>query len=131
MPVHPLSLILYREHCSHTNELATAIVATSSQHTQPDAGERARCLDDLMKDNCGTLEPLALIQEVAPLYYTGDSQVVVYEFNNNHVYVSYASPSGGGQQRSASGRGELGNVTKAVDQPSTRFNMAALFAHQL
>ena len=84
-----------------------------------------------MKDNYGTLEPLTLVQEVAPLYQTGDSQVVVYDFNNNHMYVSYASPSGWGQQRSASGGGELRNVTKAFDRPSTRFNMSALFAHQL
>ena len=90
------------------------------KHTQPDPGQGAWCLDTLMAQHYGHLDAASIVEQIAPVYQTGDSQVVVYDFQRDYMYVTYPSVSGWPSHRL--------NVTKAYDRPSTRFDMAALFA---
>ena len=86
------------------------------------------------------------VREVAPRYQTGDSQVVVYDFAQNDMFVSFPSPSGWEDSTSMVAprnadskagaattitRTRVKNVTMAYDMPSTRLDMTALFAHRL
>ena len=57
----------------YSNHTARPGLVYLDKHTQPDPGPGAWCLDSLMKQNYGQLEPLTIVQEIAPVYQTGDS----------------------------------------------------------
>lgn len=94
------------------------------KHTQPDPGQGAWCLDNLMDKYYGTLDPITVVQQIAPIYQTGDSQVVVYDFEQSFMYVQYPSVSG-------FPKSPMLNITKAYDRQPTRFNLTALFSETL
>ena len=59
-----------------------------------------------------------MVQQVAPIYQTGDSQVVVYDFANSFMYVQYPSESG-------YPTGPMLNITKVRVKVNTTTNDAA------
>jgi len=56
------------------------------KHVQP-SGDH--CTSSLLQNNHGKYTPEFLISQVLPLAKTGDVQACVFDFLNNHVYVSY------------------------------------------
>ena len=109
------------------NHSAKAGLVYLDKHTQPDPGQGAWCLDNLLHKFYGQLDPMTVLQQVVPIYQTGDSQVAVYDFDNRWMYATYPSASGWPHPPSPS----VYNVTKAYDRQAVRFDMAALFAEAM
>jgi len=82
------------------------------KHVQPSGNP---CLGELLKNNYGKLNAPNIIQNVTPIIQTGDMHLAVYDFLQNLVYVSNASPW-------------VNNTcTPAYDRPFVRLNMTELF----
>jgi len=86
-----------------------------NKHAQPSSDP---CLGDLLKAQYGSIDPEYLIRHVAAEHQTGDSHAAVYDYANNWMYVSIASPY------------INGTFTPAYDRQWTKFDMEALFAQK-
>jgi hypothetical protein len=75
-----------------------------------------------MKKYYGQLDALAAIRYVSPLHETGDTHIAAYDFANQYIYVSNASPYDPNANPP---------YIPAYDRPFTRFDMKELFAVQL
>jgi len=86
------------------------------KHVQPSTNP---CLAGLLKNDYGSISATELIQKVAPLAQTGAAYTVAYDYPNNGLFFSYASPYGPGR-----------TVVPGYNRPYTRLDTAALWAEQ-
>jgi len=62
------------------------------KYKQPSGHE---CLGRILEAGHGLIDAEFLFREAAPLHETGDTQVVVYDFKRETVYLSYSEPKTG------------------------------------
>lgn len=89
------------------------------KHVQPSSDP---CMPSLLEKYYGSLNVQNTIQYIAPIFETGDMHVAVYDFANNYMYVSNASPV------PASGPND---VVPAYNRNYIRLDMNQLFATTL
>jgi len=59
------------------------------KHPQP---SKNKCLGEVLQQNLGHIDAEFLYKTLAPLHKTGDTQIVVYDFARETVYLSYSDP---------------------------------------
>jgi hypothetical protein len=84
------------------------------KHPQPSYDP---CLGSLLKTYYGKIDAVTTIRYITSQLQTGDMHLAVYDFGNNYMYVSNASP--------------MPNVVPAYDRPFVRLDMAQLFSEKL
>lgn len=104
----------FPEFANHTRHRGLVYV---DKHVQ---WSKHECMPALMNSLYGKLSPEAIIRYVTALEQTGDMQVVVYDYQHHHMYVSNAAPVD-----------DQGRCAKAYDRPFVRFHMDDLFAEGL
>jgi hypothetical protein len=62
------------------------------KHPQP---SKNKCLGQVLSQNLGHMDAEFLYNKLAPLHKTGDTQIVVYDFARETVYLSYSDPQTG------------------------------------
>lgn len=87
------------------------------KHKQPSTDP---CLGSLLEKYYTDLDCVTLLQKVAPVHETGDMHVAVYDFSQNYMYVSNASP--------VPNNGNASEVIPAYNRPYIRLDMLSLFA---
>jgi len=85
------------------------------KHVQP---SHDPCLPSLLQQYYGNIDPPNVIQNITAVFQTGDMHIGIYDFNQNFMYVSNASPY------------VNGSAIPAYDRQFIRFNMTALFAQK-
>jgi len=78
------------------------------KHPQP---SNDQCLGNILQQNYGHMNAEFLFTQAAPLHETGNAQVVVYDFENETVYLSYSDPA---------------TETMAYNRPLVKLNMTEL-----
>jgi len=99
----------YPEYPAHPRKAGIVYI---NKHVQP-SGDT--CLTDVMTENYGKMDAMALINAAA-LDKTGDNHVAVYDFARNYMYVSSSSSSSNGQP-----------VVAAYDRQFLRLDLQALW----
>jgi hypothetical protein len=87
-----------------------------NKHTQPSSDP---CLGELLQQNYGSIDSQYLIQNVAAEHQTGDTHAAVYDFAQNLMYVTVASPF------------VNGTYTPAYDRQWVKLDMSNLFSQKL
>jgi len=62
------------------------------KHPQP---SKDACLGEIIQKNLGHIDAEFIYRELAPLHKTGDTQIVVYDFARETVYLSHSDPQTG------------------------------------
>lgn len=106
--INPRNFVPYPNHNSYGDLLFI------NKHVQPSTEP---CMNDIISKWYGSLDAVTLFQQVTALEQTGNMHIAVYDFSNQLMYVSNASP----------GDGHGNNVTNAYDQPFIRYNMTELW----
>ena len=86
------------------------------KHKQPSTDP---CLGSLLSEYYTELDCVKILQYVAPVHQTGDMHVALYDFAQNYMYVSNASP--------VPANGNATEVIPAYNRPYIRLEMATLF----
>uniref|UniRef100_A0A6B2L4U1 Acid ceramidase N-terminal domain-containing protein n=1 Tax=Arcella intermedia TaxID=1963864 RepID=A0A6B2L4U1_9EUKA len=84
-----------------------------NKHKQP---SKEPCLGEALQEGYGSIDAEYLIRYVAAPHQTGDSHAAVYDFAQDSIYVSIASPY------------INGSFVPAYDRQYTKFNMTQLFS---
>mmetsp|Transcript_26735 Transcript_26735/g.92879 ORF Transcript_26735/g.92879 Transcript_26735/m.92879 type:complete len:371 (-) Transcript_26735:219-1331(-) len=85
------------------------------KHTQPDNNA---CMGDLLGQYYGDIDPLNTLQRITSVFQTGDMHIAIYDYQQQTMYVSNASPMIGGN---------ASTVVKAYDRPFVKLDMKAAF----
>ena len=102
--INPRNFVPYQNHPTYSDLLFI------NKHVQPSTEP---CMNDIINKWYGSIDALVLFQQITALEQTGNMHIAVYDFSNQLMYISNASP----------GDGHGNNVTNAYDQPFIRFNM--------
>jgi hypothetical protein len=84
------------------------------KHTQPSEDP---CMGSLMQQYYGSLDAVTTIRYITALEQTGDMHIAIYDFANQYMYVSNASPY----------NSTTGSCVPAYERPFTRLDMGKLF----
>ena len=82
------------------------------KHEQPSNNP---CFSSLLQKYYGSITPEVTVQYITAIEQTGDMHIAIYDFANNHIFVSNASPF------------VNGTFTPAYDRPFVRLDTKALF----
>jgi len=83
------------------------------KHTQPSGDP---CTAALIQGMYGSISPERVVHDFAPVVQSGDLQAAVYDYANNFMHISVATPS------------TIPPIQPAYDRQFLSFNMTALFA---
>ena len=75
------------------------------QRVQP---SNDKCMGAVLQDKHGNIDAEVIYREIVPLHKTGDTQIAVYDFAREFVYLAYSDPK---------------TNTMAYDRPLMRLNM--------
>jgi len=90
------------------------------KHSQPSTDT---CMGGLLETYYGDIDALKILQYIAPRQETGDMHVAVYDYAENYMYVSNASP--------VPPNGNATQVVPAYNRPYIRLDMNQLFGTNL